>query len=189
MTRARLLPLLASAGLGIAAYVAFALAPPMRALVGTTPIDAWVPPLYQAAAFPAFGAHLAGLASLVRDRSRARATLARASLLGTLGALAVIRLLGAIPLSGHALFLGAALAFDLRGGGPEARDRRLLAAMGLLVTAYFKLFVWHDVLWLAVSLAAGAGFGAAVRAVEGPGLPPGGNRPRRPPISPRAPID
>lgn len=175
----RFLPLAAGAGLGVVAYVAFALAPPMRALVGTTYIDAWVPAFYQAAAFPAFGAHLVGLGQLVRERARAPVVLARASLLGTLGALAVIRLLGAIPLSGHALFLGAALLFDLRGEGPEARDRRLLAGWGLLVTAYFKLFVWGDALWFALSLGVGAGLGRAARHVEGREGPARG----RPPIS------
>lgn len=162
----RLVPLAVGASLGVLAYAAFAMAPPMRALVGTTPLDALVPPVYQASAFPAFGAHLAALGSLVRARAPWPLLAPRAGLLVTLGALAIVRLLGAIPLSGHALFLGAALAFDGRGGGPASRDRRLLSALGLGVTSYFKLFVWGDALWFAVSLGVGAPLGVLARWAE-----------------------
>jgi hypothetical protein len=149
---------LAAVALGAAAWLYFAARPPALALVGTTPIDEVVPPVYQASAFFAFGAH--GAAALVERRGeRAR----RVALLAITSAIAVARLTGAIPLSGHAVFLAAAAAFDLRQGSPGRALRLAVVAAALVVTAAFKLFVWHDAAWLVASLVVGAAIGATCR--------------------------
>lgn len=143
----------------LAAYVFFASRPPMQVLRGFEPISAWVPPLYQASVFPSF-AWFVG-ASIAGPLSRGE-RMARALLILLTGGLSLIRLLGALPLSGHALFLCAVLSFGC------GRARRLhpldipaypLAFAGLCITAFYKFSRWNDTLYGALSIAFGAGIG------------------------------
>ncbi len=159
MSVRRRLLVVAAAILGtLAAWAFFASRPPMLAQVGMEVIDLPVPAHYQAAAFPTFSAWLFVLCLEVADRGLWGA-LPRASSLGLTGALAAVRLTGALPFSGHALFLAAALAFD----AAQAREQRPLllvfSTAGLAVTAYYKLAVWNDPFWFLSSLAIGAAVG------------------------------
>ena len=123
-------------------------------LVGTEAIDQVVPAHYQASAFPAFAA-LAIAAAIERDPRRV-------ALLTTTSALAIARLDGRLPVSGHATFLAAATAFELTTRATEARHVRLaLAIGGLGVTAYYKLAAWNDTTWFATSTLLGTALGAA----------------------------
>lgn len=131
----------------------------MRVRVGTELLGATVPAHYQAAAFPAFAALVALLLS---DRgARPPPWLGRSVILGVSSAVAVSRLLGAHPLSGHAVFLTAALAHEAAG---RPRSSALLgsAVLGLGVTAVYKV-AWGDVSWGAISIGAGAALGILSR--------------------------
>lgn len=153
--------LLAAACSGVAAWAGFALVPPMQVRVGRELIDAWVPPHYQAAAFPAFGALL--LLVWRGRRDRGPLWLGRVVILGACSSVAVVRLLGAHPLSGHAVFLAAVAAHEAFG---RERSPVLLgsAALGLSVTAAYKA-LWGDTFWGAMSVGAGAAIGAISRLV------------------------
>jgi hypothetical protein len=150
------------------AWAFFAARPPMQVLVGTRPIDVWVPVHYQASAFPAFLTFTAAL-GLDAVNGRARGTLLpRAALVGVTGLLSTLRLGGALPLSGHAVFLSAALTYSV--AGPRADDATpggggaaaaLLSAGGLAVTAWYKLAAWGDGGWLGASALVGAAIGGA----------------------------
>ncbi len=147
---------------GAAAW--FGSRPAMLVLAGLRATGERVPLHYQLAAFPAFGA-LAG-AIAVDAASGKRARLARAALVAITGAAAIARLQGKLPLSGHALFLAAMLAFEQRSAERVPYGRGLAAA-GLVVTAYYKV-AWNDALWGALSAAAGALIGAVLaRTVQG----------------------
>lgn len=140
----------------------------MRVLVGMDVLEGvFVPTHYQASAFPAFFTFTTAL-GLDLLKGRARGSIApRAALVGLTGLLSTLRLGGALPLSGHALFLSAALTYSLAapsppdatpgGGGLTAT----LATAGLAVTAYYKLAVWGDPTWLAASTIVGAAIGGA----------------------------
>lgn len=153
--------LLVAVSAGAAAWVGFRALPPMQVRVGSELIGLWVPAHYQAAAFPAF----AGLvAVLVRDaRGRESPWLGRAAVAGTTSAIAVLRLLGTHPLSGHAVFL-AALAVHEARARPRSPVLLGAAALGLAVTAVYKV-AWGDTFWGAVSIAAGSAIGAAAASV------------------------
>jgi hypothetical protein len=153
---------IAAAGAATAiAWVVFSRLPPMPVRIGSASIDALVPTQYQVSVFPAFAAFVALLAIDVA-RGRAQKTWwPRAALVAVTGALAIVRLGGAIPISGHALFLGAALAYAL--APPVDRAAHVLVAAvipGLLVTGWYMLVVWGDGGWFAASLALGAAIGA-----------------------------
>lgn len=163
--------MLFAAALSAAAYLYFAWRPPMQVLRGTEPISAWVPPSYQAAVFPAFAWFLGTLFLGPPFRLSRGERAGRALLIGLTGGLSCIRLLGALPLSGHALFLSAAAVFGLcRSSHARARAHidtpgYLLATLGLGLTAYYKFALWHDELYGALSIAVGAGVGAAAAAL------------------------
>jgi hypothetical protein len=132
--------------LGATALVAWWFAwHPQHLLVGVTVRATLVPWWYQASAFPPF---FLLLAMLLESRNRRII----AFLLAGCSALAAVRLSGLIPLSGHAVFLSAALGYAV-----ATRDRPvgLSAAAGLLLTAWYKL-QWRDELFFAVSCMVGA---------------------------------
>jgi hypothetical protein len=145
------------------AWVAFARFPvPVRG--GTAVHELTLAPVqYQVSVVPAFALFAAFLAVDV-VRRRARPTWApRALLLAVTAALGVVRLHGDVALSGHAVFLCAALAYELVV--PVDADAPLVACAvipALLVTGWYKLAVWGDGAWFAVSVVAGAVLGAAL---------------------------
>ena len=129
----------------------------MRVLVGTEVLEQTVPLAYQVAVFPAFGALTALILVRFRGHGRAdRVGLATLALLAASCGVAGLRLAGWLPLSGHALFLSAAALYAATL--PEVRPLRLplaLSIAGLAVTAWYKLVVWGDAAWFAVSCAVG----------------------------------
>lgn len=165
----RLLVLGASALGTLAAWVFFASRPPMLAQVGMQVIDAPVPAHYQAAAFPTFSAWLVLLGMEAIGSGGFRRALPRAVTLGVTGLLAAVRLTGALPFSGHALFLAAAVVFDAIRAGRLRPLLLTLSMVGLGVTAYYKLAVWNDALWFLGSLGLGAGVGGAAAIAESRG--------------------
>jgi hypothetical protein len=168
--------LLAGAAVATAlACAVFASMPPMQVHVGRAVMSTTVPIGYQLSVFPAFGAMLA---SIVLDlggrdgadparRARLRTSVARALLVAITGGLSVARLAGALPLSGHALFLFAALAYALVP--PTDRDAPVVlgtAIPALLVVGWSKLVVWGDPVWFGVSAVLGTAIGAALARVS-----------------------
>jgi hypothetical protein len=149
-----------------AAWAAFSRMPAMPVRVGHVVLETTVPLGYQLSVFPAFGAFLAVLALDVARGDDRRTWLPRALLLASTGLLATARLLGALPLSGHGIFLFAALAYEL--APPPSRDAQdshvsmALAIPGLLVVGWCKLVVWGDPVWLGASAALGAVIGLAL---------------------------
>lgn len=129
-------------------------------LIGTTPQATLVPWWYQTVAFPPF---LLLLASFLVEP---RAPWGRLTLLGASSLLAVVRLAGFIPLSGHAVFLAACVAAVAGGrrfaGAPAVM---VTAALGLAVTAFAK-WRWGDLGWFSVSVVVGAALGLAARRLE-----------------------
>ncbi|MEZ4302334.1 MAG: hypothetical protein R3B70_45830 [Polyangiaceae bacterium] len=126
----------AAVGAGLAAWAGFAAGPPMRVRGGREVVDAWVPAHYQAAAFPAFGAILYLVWRGRRDRDGLWGS--RAAVLATSCGVAVTRLLGAHPLSGHAVFLAAVCAHEL-AGKREIACSAGAAALGLAITGAYKV--------------------------------------------------
>jgi hypothetical protein len=146
-----------------AAWTLFARLPAMPVRVGMSAVDASVPLGYQVSVFPAFGAFLGALALDVARAEARRTWLPRALLVGVLCALAAARIAGALPLSGHALFLFGVLAYAITA--PADRDAHVLVALAapaLLVVAWCKLVVWGDPAWFGVSAVLGVAAGAAV---------------------------
>jgi hypothetical protein len=131
-------------------------------------IEEFVPAHYQASAFPAFAALVAALAFDVVERSERASWAARLGLLATTSSVAIARLVGAVPLSGHAVLFAAVLAYALLPPrAPGARIAAVAAAPGLVITGYYKLFVWDDPAWFAASLATGAAIGFACSRAAG----------------------
>ncbi len=164
LTLPRAAALLASSAVTTAAaWAIFAQLPAMPVHVGMSAVDGAVPLGYQVSVFPAFGAFLAAL-GLDVARGEARSTwVPRLLLVAALSALAVARVAGALPLSGHALFLFGVLAYAITA--PADRDAHVLTALSapaLLVVAWCKLVVWGDPLWFAASAVLGAAAGAMV---------------------------
>lgn len=88
-----------------AAWAIFARLSPMHVQIGLSRVDATVPLGYQLSVFPAFGAFVGALALDVVRGDERRSLWPRALLIASLGLLAVARVTGFLPLSGHALFL------------------------------------------------------------------------------------
>jgi hypothetical protein len=155
---------LAAALVTAVAWAGFHLGPPMPVQVGMVRINETVPADYQASAFPAFTVFVL---ALVRDvlRDSARSTwLPRAILIGLTGLIAVVRLTGALPLSGHAVFLAAVIAYEVIPPlSPEGKLAAVLAALGSLIVGYYKIGVWGDWIWLTLSVTAGAVIGTGSR--------------------------
>ena len=152
------LPVAAGALVATVASLAwFGTRPAMRVLVGTEALEQTVPLAYQVAVFPAFGALSAVVLVRLRGHGRNdRMGLATVALVAISSGAAGLRLAGWVPLSGHALFLSAAALYAATL--PEMRALRLslvLSVSGLAVTAWYKLAVWGDAGWFAVSCAAG----------------------------------
>lgn len=137
----------------------------MPVLAGLRATGALVPAHYQASVFPAFCWFSAALGLDLLRGSKRSSIVPRAALLGSTGLLAVARLGGALPLSGHAVFLAAVIGFEL--ASPRSRDgaptgpAAWLAAPGLAITAWYKLAVWDDGPWLAASALVGGAVGVA----------------------------
>ena len=153
--------IIAGAGLlTLAATAVFLLSPPEPVLIGWQPGELLVPWYYQVSVFPAFGL-FAG--ALVSDRltRRARASwLSRALLLGSTSAMATLRLLAWLPVSGHAVFLCAMLTHQL--GAPKAARAPLglpLVLAGLAITLIHKV-LWRDIWWCLFSVVVGILLGA-----------------------------
>jgi hypothetical protein len=144
---------------GLVSFAWFAARPAMPVLAGMQPLALTVPAHYQAAVFPAFGAFIATVAFDAADRGsplRERLVLALVT-----SALALLRLLAIVPLSGHAFFCAALFAHDLCAPRTVRTPFGLtLAGASLGVTAWYKLFAWADGWWLLASTAAGAAVGA-----------------------------
>lgn len=174
----------AAAGGTAIAWLYFASRPPMPVLSGLRQTGALVPAHYQASVFPAFCWFSAALGLDLRWGSGRGTRAPRAALLASTGLLAVARLGGALPLSGHALFLSAVIGFELAKGaegsegsegaegsegspsrvgraGTPTRPSAWLAAPGLAITAWYKLAVWDDGPWLAASALVGGVMGLA----------------------------
>ncbi|HEX8794985.1 MAG TPA: hypothetical protein VF765_28760 [Polyangiaceae bacterium] len=146
-----------------AAWALFARIPAMPVRIGMSAVDAAVPLGYQVSVFPAFGAFLGALGLDVARGEARRTWLPRLVLVVALSALAVGRVAGALPLSGHALFLFGVLSYAITA--PADRDAHVLTALAapaLLVVAWCKLVVWGDPLWFAASAVLGAAAGAVV---------------------------
>jgi hypothetical protein len=146
-----------------AACLVFARMPAMPVRVGHVVMDTTVPLGYQLSVFPAFGAFLGALALDAARGDERRTWLPRALLLASTGLLATARLTGALPLSGHGLFLFAALAYELTP--PAGRDAHVSLALvipGLLVVGWCKLVVWGDPFWFGASAALGVLVGVAL---------------------------
>ena len=150
--------------LGIAAAIWFGSRPGMPVMIGVDKIDHVVPAHYQVCVFPVFGAMVALLAADILRRQHRASWLARGALLASTSALACVRLAGALPMSGHVLFLTALLVHELASRGRSGHVLLwLLALPAFGLTAWYKLFVWQDFTWFAVSFGAGAGIGVASR--------------------------
>ena len=178
----RLATLILAAALGGAgSWILFSRYLHLRIQMGLTTLDTFCPAEYQVTVFPAFFAFTTALAldavAHLRRNESLRPLAPRALLILATGLLSCIRLLGFLPLSGHALFLSAALVYTLR----VRRDLLVvpLAAIGLAVVTWYKLAVFADAGWLLASLAAGSliGFMACSRAGALSSLSP----PRPPP--------
>jgi hypothetical protein len=161
-SRSDLVLILGAALVGtVLAAVAFSLLPPWRVVVGTQVRDAFVPLHYQLGVFPAYCGFLAAVALDVRNRVW-RAWFPRAALALILGTLAVVRLGGALPLSGHAL---ACAALVVEGLAARRRDESrwivALASAGLLLTGWYKLVEWGDPVWFVASVLVGGFLGLA----------------------------
>jgi hypothetical protein len=136
--------------------------PPMHVLVGSETIDALVPVHYQASAFPAFGAMVAAVLLALWERRAERRDRVRAALLLSCSIVAAARLLVTIPLSGHVVFLTAALVFERwLHVSKRVPFAWLLACAGIVVTAWYKLAVWDDYAWFAMSGVVGVAMGGA----------------------------
>lgn len=143
--------------LGTAAASAWFWAHPMALVVGLTPQPQLVPWWYQAAAFPPF---CALLVRALRDPPRRRATL---TLVLASAALAAVRLARWIPLSGHGLFLAAAVVFTWPSARqPPARFVLGTALAGLVLTGLVK-WTWGDLGFFLASVVAGAAVGGFAR--------------------------
>jgi hypothetical protein len=155
----------ASAAL-LVAWAVFARLPPMSVRVGRAAVDAVVPLGYQLSVFPAFGAFVGALAlDAVRGDDRPT-LLPRAGLVVLTGMLAVARIGGALPLSGHGIFLFAVLGYEL--APPTDRDAPASLALvipALLVVGWCKLVVWSDPAWFGLSAVVGCALGAALARV------------------------
>lgn len=137
---------------------------PFPVLRGMVPTDVMASPVYMACVFPLFG--WLGASWVFAALRRERGLVSGAGLLLVPSALSVVRLLGGLPLSGHALFLGAALGFEPGLGGDDAPVRRALLGLGLAVTLFFKV-EWSDVPNALASLGVGAALGLLLRALRG----------------------
>jgi hypothetical protein len=149
--------LASAAAVTLAAWILFSRLEPMHVQIGLSRVDATVPLGYQLSVFPAFGAFVGALVLDVARSEERRTWWPRVLLVGLLGVLAVARVAGALPLSGHALFLFGALAYQI--APPSDRDSATvltLVAPALLVVAWCKLVVWGDPLWLGASAMLGA---------------------------------
>ena len=136
---------------------------PLHVLVGTSALPETVPLGYTLSAFPAFGGFVGALALDAARRERPGTLWPRALLVAVVGGLSVVRLAGALPLSGHALLLFALLGYEL--SPPQDRDSAVvssLVAPALLVVCWCKLVVWGDGAWFALSAAVGAGIGVVL---------------------------
>jgi hypothetical protein len=154
---------------GVLAWAAFSRIAPMPVRVGLAVRGGTVPLGYQVSVFPAFGAFLGALALDVARRHDRRSWIPRALLVACTSLLALSRLAGALPLSGHALFLFAVLGYDL---APPTADRAAASAPAsqavvslalvipsLLVVGWCKLVVWQDPLWFSASAVLGLALG------------------------------
>jgi hypothetical protein len=151
----------AAAAATLVAWAVFGRMDPMPVMVGTILTEASVPLGYQLVVFPAFGAFVGALAFDVARARERRSWLPRALVVAATGALSVARLAGALPLSGHALFLFAVLGYEL--APPSDRDAPLSLALvfpALLVVGWCKLVVWGDPAWFAASAVLGLAVGA-----------------------------
>jgi hypothetical protein len=150
----------AAAAATLVAWAVFGRMEPMQVMIGTVLTEGSVPLGYQLAVFPAFGAFVGALAVDVARAEERRSWLPRALVVAATGALSVARLAGALPLSGHALFLFAVLGYEL--APPSDRDAPLSLALvlpALLVVGWCKLVVWGDPAWFAASAVLGLAVG------------------------------
>jgi hypothetical protein len=153
-------------GATAAGWAVFASIAPMHPRVGTAILATTVPLGYQLSVFPAFGAFAGALALDVAHREPPRTWLPRAALLATTGSLAVARLAGALPLSGHAVFLFAALAYSMTPPADRDAHWSLGACIpALLVVGWCKLVVWGDPLWFGASALLGCVVGVGLARV------------------------
>lgn len=127
---------------------------PQPLLLGTVAQQQMVPWWYQLSAFPPFFLWLGSF--LVRPFP----VLPRVALLVSSSLVAVVRLMGFVPLSGHALFLSASTVFAWRCELPLARLSAGLSVLGLLQTWAYK-WIWNDLGYCLMSSCIGACIGWA----------------------------
>jgi hypothetical protein len=152
-----------AAGATAVAWAVFESIAPLHPRVGTAILATTVPLGYQLSVFPAFGAFAGALALDVARREPLRTWLPRVALLAITGTAAVARLAGALPLSGHALFLFAALAYSMTPPADRDAHWSLGACIpALLVVGWCKLVVWGDPLWFGASALLGCVVGVAL---------------------------
>ncbi|MBL8912642.1 MAG: hypothetical protein JNM17_18255 [Archangium sp.] len=123
-----------------------------RLLLGTTQQEELVPWWYQASAFPAYFLLLGELVIEPTDRAR------RIALVIIVSAIAIVRVKGLIPLSGHATFLVAAAVFSWK----RSHFVVVAALLGMVMTTTYKI-IWHDYLWGSLSVLIGGLIGLATR--------------------------
>jgi hypothetical protein len=139
----------------------------MKVLTGTRVHEggAVVPAHYQASVFPAFVWFAGSLGLDMLKRRDRRTWVPRAALLASTGLLATARLGGALPLSGHAVFLAAVIGYALappralKWPAASEAPAAWLAAPGLAITAWYKLALWNDPGWLTASIVTGGAIG------------------------------
>lgn len=124
-----------------------------RLLLGTTPQETLVPWWYQASAFPAYFLLLGELVLEPGDRVR------RLVLIIVVSVIAIVRVKGLIPLSGHATFLVAAAVFSWK----RSHAVVIAALLGMVVTTTYN-FIWHDYVFFTLSVLVGGAIGFAIRA-------------------------
>jgi hypothetical protein len=147
----------------LTAWMVFSQVPPLAVRVGGAVTNAFVPLGYQLSLFPAFGALLGALALDIARGDDRRTWGPRAALFACTGLLGIARLAGAVPLSGHAVFLFAVLGYEL--APPTDRDAHVslvLVIPALLVVGWYKLAVWGDSPWFCVSALLGVSLGAVL---------------------------
>ena len=157
---------LGTAAFGTALAGAWFHAHPSPVLIGTTPSEFLVPWYYQACAFPPLCVLLTTALIDLFDR-KWRDGVSALALCAACSLVALIRLAGFIPVSGHGLFLSAVIVFEVRRAA-RAPGAIVLAALGLCVTGFFKLFVWHDTINFGLSLLFGSLSGWLVSASTSP---------------------
>lgn len=147
---------MAGAAAGAVAWIWYAARPAQPVLVGRRRTQHRVPATYQASVFPTFGAVVArGIDEWLTLGDGRRLALVAAS-----STVAVLRLRGALPWSGHGFFLGAVLAYEARA--PQPCPVIVAYALGGLAIMLRHKAQWNDLGGAVQALVLGGAMGAAL---------------------------